>query len=245
MAIYLLKRGVIVKRIDIEYEIFFKSEFFTGGGTGNSYADNYVLKDSSGNPYIPSSLIKGKLRYYSEVIANTVGSTNLACKLNSNHNKNYNEENSECKCSICIVYGWQGNKKGFLTFYDAKLSNNKMNEDNGDVKVKGIYKNRTGTTIDRYVKTVKKGALYTIETTIDGLSFGGEISGFLPDETYKRDIFLLKCAFNLVDSFGGNQSRGLGFVDTSKTKFEVYIDKNNENSNVYDWKEGEKECFTK
>jgi CRISPR-associated protein Csm3 len=209
--------------------------FFTGGGNGNGYIDSYLLKDAEGKPYIPGSLIKGKLRYYSEMIANTENNDELACKLSVNHNQNYKEDNPECRCSVCIIYGWQGNKKGFLTFYDAKINSNSLYEN--------VVKTRTGTKVDRYLKTVVKGALYTVETTVDNLVFEGTISGYLPEKTYKKDIFLLGASFNMIDSIGGNQSRGFGFVGDKS--FEVYLNGTPEINNIYDWKEGVNDCFIK
>ncbi|MEN8905345.1 MAG: RAMP superfamily CRISPR-associated protein, partial [Clostridiales bacterium] len=186
-------------------------------GVGNNLVNSFILKYNN-KPYIPGSLIKGKLRYNSEMISKLFKDKDnyYECLL-SKSNFEVNEEESNCSCPICKMFGGQGNNRGALIFGDNKLDDDKLSE---------LFMTRTGTTIDRYLKTVKNKSLYSIETTIDKLIFLGEINGFLRDETYKKDIFILNSAFNLIDTIGGNQSRGLGFLNKEKCNIKINIDGN-------------------
>jgi CRISPR/Cas system CSM-associated protein Csm3 (group 7 of RAMP superfamily) len=203
-----------MKKIDIEYTLSIYSEFFTGGGKGNSYIDSYLLKDDDGTPIIPGSLLKGKLKYYIDLVL---------------MNKRFDKFDDELKLEIKEnIFGKEGNNRGLLSFFNAHVTDKSKSK---------VYSLRTGTTIDRVVRTVKNKALYTIETTVDGIDFVGKIKGFLDENIYKREIYFLALAFNCMDTIGGNQSRGLGFINKEKSTFCIYEGKEKLKDNILsDWK---------
>ncbi|MCI7442472.1 MAG: RAMP superfamily CRISPR-associated protein [Clostridium sp.] len=186
-------------KIHIEIKLNFYNEYFTGGGKGTSAIDCYTLKNIDGMPYIPASALKGKLRYIA---------TEIYDSLFKKECKNYYKENEKCGCLMCSLFGEKENSRGSLNFENLYLNDNKNNN---------IFNERTGIQVNRYLKVVNDKALFKYETSSIGDNyFFGEINGYLEENDYKKQLLILFLAFNYMDTLGGFQSRGIGWIGNKK-----------------------------
>lgn len=192
-------------KIHIEIKLNFYNEYFTGGGKGTSEIDSYTLKNIDGMPYLPASALKGKLRYIA---------TEIYDSLFKEECKNYYKENEKCGCLMCNLFGEKENSRGSLNFENLYL-NNKNDRD--------VFNKRVGIQVNRYLKVVNDKALFKYETSNIGENyFTGEINGYLEEENYKKQLVILYLAFNYMDTLGGFQSRGTGWIGDKK-EINIYV----------------------
>ena len=192
-------------KVHININIKFYNEYFTGGGKGTSEIDAYTLKNIDGLPYIPGSSFKGKIRYIATSIYSGV--------FNKECNSYYGKE-EKCNCLMCNMFGGKENNKGLLNFENLYLDN--KND-------KDIFNQRTGIQINRYLGVVNDKALFKYETSSTGdNSFVGEINGYLEEENYKKQLLILFLSLNYMETLGGFQSRGIGWISDNK-KISMYI----------------------
>jgi len=191
------------KHLRIELYISFYNEYFIGGGRGSGIIDSFVIKDSENKPYIPASTIKGRIKYNFALLLNTF-KNQLFCGFD---NMDRGTKNKNCQCIICKWFGREGNKPGILYFNDLKLNDKSQSFQND-------YSIRSGILIDRYTKNAMDKALFTIETSGMGGAhkFAGEIEGYVDSEDFKNYIPILYTAIAMIETLGGSQSRGLGWL---------------------------------
>lgn len=210
-------------KVRIEVGLSFYNEFFIGGGKGISNIDNYILKDINGLPYIPGSMLKGKLRYNFSRIYEMV--SEKKCKMSDSGEK-------YCGCYICEMFGEKENSRGSLYFSNLEIYNNGINKSN-------LYSVRNGIQINRYLKTTNDQSLFNTQTSGQAgeLKFSGKIEGYLKSSDYRKQLILLYTALKFTDSLGASQSRGLGWLSDDK-KIKIYVD-NSEvtKQNLLDWRE--------
>ncbi|MBS7623323.1 CRISPR-associated RAMP protein [Candidatus Bathyarchaeota archaeon] len=163
--------------------------------------DMPILKDTQGQPYIPGSSLKGKVRSEAERIARKEGET--VCTPPDTKNMCGTEApNNLCIC--CRIFGTAGNTISVASkvrFRDAYPK----------TRV-GETMTRVGIAMDRATGTVAKKALYSIEAIPAGTNFGFEmVTENLAQEEWK----LLKAAMgSFIDAgLGGSVSRGMGKVN--------------------------------
>jgi len=174
----------------IKYKLEFISHAHFGSGTARGLADNGVVRDALGNPYVPGSTIKGRLRYYCEKILNERGEnyctpfTNNPCK----------------RCKICSIFGFAGGIGGKAVFSDALLID--------DLREYGkfCFFTRDGIMISRGRGVTVEGHLFKTEMLLPGLVFTGEIEGNLTEDEKQ----LIREGLQAITHIGGNKSRGLG-----------------------------------
>lgn len=192
-------------KVNIKICIDFYNELFIGGGKGNSDIDLYVLKDVNGMPYIPGSTLKGKLRYMTTLVNNIFKQNNNSCKRN---------EGKRCNCLVCDLFGDKDNKKGKLNF-----SNLSLNSDSSE----DLIHIRNGIAVNRYLGTVYDKSFFKFESIQNRNNyFKGEINGYLSEDNYKKQLLLLFLGFSLIETFGGFQSRGLGWLGETK-EMKIYV----------------------
>jgi len=160
-----------------------------------------VLIDPRGQPYIPGSSLKGRIRAEAERIARQKGME--VCKppevreMCGSKKRSINEF-----CICCRIFGTAGNISvaSKLRFRDAYPLE----------KVEALLK-RTGTAINRETGAVTKGMLYTIQAVPAGTKFGLEIIG---ENLSDEELRLLKAALKSVEdsALGGSSTRGFGKV---------------------------------
>ncbi len=204
--------------VSFKIKLGFYNDYFIGGGKGNGLIDSYVLKDHNKRPYIPASTIKGRTRYNASRLLNNLGGLSFCGFEESKNEAQKNEDNQNCYCDICTLFGASGNKRGILNFDDLKLIEEQQDLGN-------YYSNRVGIQINRYLKIAEDRAIYNMETS--GLSgnlwFEGSIDGYFQKDKYKKYVLLIYIAFKMINSLGGNQSRGLGWI-SEDSDMEIYVD---------------------
>ena len=160
-----------------------------------------ILVDPNGQPYIPGSSLKGRVRAEAERIAKKKGlpvcnPPNVKDMCGSTKGK------IEDFCICCKIFGTAG---------DISLASKvKFRDSYPKDKVDRLLE-RTGIAIDRSTATVKKGALYTVQAVPAGTIFNFEVVGEnLTDEELRLLLAALK---SVQDSaLGGSSSRGFGKV---------------------------------
>lgn len=182
-----------------------------------------IVKDLSGQPYIPGSSLKGKTRAEAERILRKEG-VDICSPPNVKTMCGTKKANPDSFCPCCKIFGTAGSisvasKTKFRDAYPMK-------------KVETL--SRVGIAIDRSTGTVAERALYTIEAAPSGTVFGFEIvTENLTDEELK---ILCKALKSVEDSaLGGSSTRGFGKV---KINIERVVERS---AGYYLGKEGEKE----
>ncbi|MDN5294003.1 MAG: CRISPR-associated protein Csm3 [Eubacteriales bacterium] len=103
---------------------------------------------------------------------------------------------------VIRLFGKSGNTPGALTFGDACL----VDDAPWQVEV------RAGVQVDRYRRVVVDKALAFAETARSEGPLVGLITGYLPPESFQRDVALLYLALKAFTHVGKSKSRGLGRV---------------------------------
>ncbi len=189
----LLKKHQIIGRLVVKSGLHVggMKESFQIGGT-----DNPVIKTKNGEPYIPGSSLKGKLR---SLLEREEGKDDVC----------------DCgDCSICILFGCGNTKLGkrqsALIFRDAYL----VSEDVTDLSK--FTEIKAETKIDRKKGTAAGGSLRFTERVVPSTTFKVEIV-FDEHEGDDKKVLLdkLKESFKLLqgDYLGGSGTRGYGKVD--------------------------------
>lgn len=160
--------------------------------------DMPVLKDTAGQPYIPGSSLKGKVRSEAERIARKEGMF-VCTPPDSMCGKIKNPEEF---CICCRIFGTSGkifvaSKVKFRDAYPTKSIETMLT--------------RTGIAIDREQGSAASGALYTVEAVPAGSAFSFEIVG---DNLTEDELGMLLAAMKSVEdsAIGGSTSRGFGKV---------------------------------
>ncbi|MEM3401108.1 MAG: CRISPR-associated RAMP protein Csx7 [Candidatus Bathyarchaeia archaeon] len=160
-----------------------------------------VLRDPRGQPYIPGSSLKGRVRTEAERIARKMG-MDICEPPNVDNMCGSKKSRVEDFCICCKIFGTAGkiSLASKIKFRDAYPLEN----------VERLLE-RTGIAIDRGTGAVAKHALYTIEAIPAGAKFGLEI---VADNLSDDELKLLKAALKSVEdsALGGSSTRGFGKV---------------------------------
>ena len=172
-------------------------------GGSNSYSaigtvDSPVIKDTkSGNPIIPGSSLKGKMRtllakVYNQNVANSPDEdcADLTSLFGSSKQKNI--RTSRVLFSDMIMSNWDDLKKlGLRTKTEVKFEN--------------TINRATAVANPRQIERVVRGALFPMSIIYE----------MTDPETLKKDFKILKTGFKLLeaDYLGGSGSRGYGKIE--------------------------------
>ncbi|MBS7634484.1 CRISPR-associated RAMP protein [Candidatus Bathyarchaeota archaeon] len=160
-----------------------------------------ILRDPRGQPYIPGSSLKGRVRTEAERIARKMGMD--VCEPPDVKNMcGSRKSRVEDFCICCRIFGTAGNislasKVKFRDAYPLE-------------RIESLLE-RAGIAIDRGTGAVARGALYTIEAVPAGAKFSLEI---VADNLSDDELKLLKAALKSVEdsALGGSSTRGFGKV---------------------------------
>lgn len=176
--------------------------FIGGGGATSGFVDNFLLRDSSGRPYIPGSTLKGRLRYNAALLSGMVGEKECSFM---------RQQNRMCTCLVCQLFGNEGNFPGSLYFdhlYPVDAAGGELSA--GDLPVAL----RAGVGLDRARRVAVDGHLFFTEAAaVPGVTFTGAIEGAAFGERAGKAATLLYLAAGLIRTLGNNQSRGMGWVE--------------------------------
>jgi CRISPR-associated RAMP protein (TIGR02581 family) len=210
-------------RLRIAARLVFDTAWRIGSGREGEISDLGVLLDASGQPLLPGSSLKGRLRSTCEGLASTLGLT--ACLLNSSatgvdcasdvqwyrdHRQAYQDALQRgpdeqlrwidrYTCDVCKLFG-SPVRAARLRCSDGRL----VDSHAAAVRV------RDGVVLDRDSHTAVDGLKYDYETVAAGTTFHLLLDVDNPKE---RDEALLGAAlfqWCAGDSLGGFTSRGLG-----------------------------------
>jgi len=175
----------------LKYKIELKSFGHFGSGMAQGRADNGIVRDATGNPYIPGSTVKGRVRAYAEAI------------LHARHKQACTPFQKICgdpSCAVCSLFGWSGGNGGKIFFSDAIV------EEEFKELGKYLFSDRDNVMISRSRDVAMEGHLFKTETCIPGIRFTGEIEG----EMMEAERQLVIEAISVITHIGGNKSRGMG-----------------------------------
>jgi len=201
----------LTERIVIKGEILTQTPLHIGSGKKDidiGEADMPIITDSSDQPYIPGSSIKGKVRSEAERIARQ--SNQFVC--NPPNVKNMCgtlKSRLEDFCICCSVFGTAGASGGISVASKAKF------RDSYPLDKVDTLLTRAGTALDRKTGSVYGSSLYHAEAVPSGTRFGLEI---ICDNMNEKEINLLRAGLKSVQdsALGGFSSRGFG-----KIKFKI------------------------
>lgn len=163
--------------------------------------DMPILRDPSGQPYIPGSSLKGRTRAEAERIAKEEG-MDVCSPPDVKNMCGTIKRRVEDFCICCRIFGTAGkiSVASKVKFRDAYPTQ----------KIEELLE-RTGTAIDREKGSVARRALYTIEAVPAGAAFGLEI---VAENLSDEELRLLLAALHSVEdsALGGSSTRGFGKV---------------------------------
>ena len=202
--------------------------------------DKSVIRNPlTGEPYIPGSSLKGKLRSITEkIVKATSGAPLRANRLGGDREKKVwrhecDDFNEAEECQLCRIFGATGsvatndNYPGALLVRDSTLFNKEDLLQDGlpivEIKMENAIDRLTSAAHPRTFERVPAGAKFAFELIyrVETLQPKGASGNQQPTVDFKRtqqDITNLLSAMDILekDGLGGNISRGYGSV-----KFEV------------------------
>ncbi len=213
----------IHRRLRITARLFFETAWRIGSGKeGVTMSDLGVVLDPSGQPVLPGSSLKGKLRSTCERLAHALGlsacllneeASGVACVSDVNYYKRKKEDYRKASrlrlddrldwidrhtCDICKLFG-SPVRASRLSISDGKLN-----------AWANVIQVRDGVVLDRDSRTAVDGLKYDYEVAPAGSEFGITFDLDNPGDT---DLALLGAAlfeWHSGSSVGGFSSRGLG-----------------------------------
>lgn len=212
----------------IKLEISGKIEVVSGLHIGASDAysaigaiDSPVIRDPiSGDPIIPGSSFKGKLR------------TLLAKMYNESFASDHNGDHEK----IRALFGSskKGDKPGRLLFSDMRMSNwedlhKKGAKTKTEVKFENTINRLTAEANPRQIERVIRGAIFDLSIIYD-IEYSDESNLSDKEQQIAEDFHTLKAGFELLeyDYIGGSGSRGYGKIKLVDIKVNQVFPKNND-----------------
>lgn len=205
----------LVKHCSIKALLVCKTGLRIGGTEASMSivgAENPVIKDAKGTPYIPGSSLKGKMRSLLEYKYNRVGDNGSPCGCGQPIQT----------CPVCTLFGPHRNTNHQLgptriIVRDAFLSAKSIKEWEKS-REEGIEftETKTETSIDRRTGMAARGSLRTQERVNAGTEFQLQMSvRIFEGDDEARIIGLLKEAIGMIskDTLGGAGTRGYGWVE--------------------------------
>lgn len=206
---------------------------------------NVIRNPLTGEPYIPGSSLKGKLRSITEKIVSTANDGPLRANRSGGdrEKKVWRHEcddfNAANTCQLCRIFGSTGrtarqnNYPGALLVRDGTLSNGEVLLQDGfiitETKMENAIDRLTSAAHPRTFERVPAGAEFAFELVYRVESFnhtGEPMNGNVPvdAERAKMDITNLLNAMDILekDGLGGNISRGYGRVEFKVQEFQGY-----------------------
>jgi CRISPR/Cas system CSM-associated protein Csm3 (group 7 of RAMP superfamily) len=214
-----------VDRIQLLYDLTFRTPFHCGTGLRSGLIDRTIVRDAEGYLYVPGSTIKGALRMHCEGLSRLYeqADEDMRDRIDSPHNmKNALWDIGNRTTMITRIFG-SHHHPGRLFFDDAyQTDQDKRQYDSREKDGKGKYQSLqtdlyTQVRLDRPTRTAVPGALYTSEFGIKGFTFKGSIIGWLEclpiealDDRPTYSLLLLLAGLHVLDRLGGNRSTGKG-----------------------------------
>lgn len=208
--------SAIKGRLIINCDLMVKTGMHIGGGNNSieiGGIDSSVIKTYKGEPYIPGSSLKGKLRSLTEIA----------------YGKGENGQPCNCgKCAICKIYGSGANNKSESTMptriivRDAllkqEIAQKMRNKEDEFKELEFLYtESKWENTIDRYSS---KAMPRVLERVPEGTVFEVEVIYTIYDDKDIENLKTLKEGFEFLqdDYIGGSGTRGYGKIAFNNIK---------------------------
>lgn len=208
---------MVVKKVIMSGVLTTKTGLSIGGtkddiGIGTS--DNPVIKNPmTGQPYIPGSSIKGKMRSLFETAGLQKGADAELCRC------------GRTDCVVCKMFGahmntnaQSGNPR--VLFRDAMLSPEFE-------RLQNVIEVKTETCIDRKTGTAKNGSLRQKERIAAGVNFDYEIVILVNDDDDEDELIgLVKNGLRMIEAtgLGSKITAGYGKVDFNIDNMNIAVD---------------------
>lgn len=185
----------------LKISLIFKNDFHTTGEQKGPIVD--FLKDSKGNPYIPSTHIKGIMRTEAERLLRST--ENISCFITGNPKIVLCEdvENGGFGCDVCRIFGVP--KKGLYKEGKIRITDFKIEK-------KVDISSRMHVSIKRDMQTKSNSALFDMRSVPFHTKFTGYI--FIRDDLTVSEEKLLYASIHSMTHYGigKGRSRGLGGI---------------------------------
>lgn len=207
----------INKKVKISGVLTTKSELSIGGtrnSIGIGASDNPIVKNPlTGQPYIPGSSLKGKMRALMEMAGLAKGN------LRKENKKTGEVFYSACSCGkddcmVCKLFGsLNGKSITRVLFRDMHLTETFEN--------KNVVSVASNTAIDRQTGRALKGSLRDTEHVVEGVEFNYEIEILVMDTDKEEELVkLVEMGMQMVQAtnLGAKGSAGFGHIDFNMDK---------------------------
>ncbi|HRJ40284.1 MAG: hypothetical protein KJZ86_08025 [Caldilineaceae bacterium] len=175
------------------------------GGSGGVLADKAIVRNRLNHLVLPGSHLKGRLRHACEIIArNTFGPDTICDPPRAETMCPQVLHIVDPPCPICALFGspaWPSPLQFADLIYAEPVETSVL---------------RPGASINRRRRTVEEQRLFFIETSppaaLAQFDAPRAITGWLPDDSRAEGrVKLLLAGLELIQSWGGGKSRGLGW----------------------------------
>lgn len=208
---------MVIKKVIMSGILTTKTGLSIGGtkddiGIGTS--DNPVIKNPlTGQPYIPGSSIKGKMRSLFETAGLQKGADSELCRC------------GRVDCVVCKMFGAHMNpnaKSGSprVLFRDVMLSPEFE-------RLQNVIELKTETCIDRGTGVAKNGSLRQKERVAAGVNFDYEIVILVHDTDDEDELIgLVKSGLKMIEAtgLGSKITAGYGKVDFNMDKLNIEVE---------------------
>jgi CRISPR-associated protein Csm3 len=180
-------------------------------------ADNPVVKNSFGQPYLPGSSLKGAMRHALERSLGLLSKENELVHISRRRGQEVRIHQSDRPDDeICLLFG-SGNRGSRLTVLDAVLQADSITSEMREYLEDELTEVKSETAIDRLTA---QSSTRTLERVPAGSRFKVRMIVDLLCEEDKELLPLLTQALRLVEDsgLGGGRSRGSGIVRFSNLK---------------------------
>ena len=175
------------KRIKKEYIVTMELQSPLHIGAGIDSGQYRTMLMLAGQPFIPASTVKGKMR------------DNFAKLIETGCDK-YEDSGQNCTCPVCTLFGKAGYQPANIYIDDFTCTNEKRFN----------LSTRHMTSIDRYRRVTKDGALTSVQI-VEKCMFQGIVKIYFSEKTLKYQQ-KLKLSLKMIEAVGNGKSRGRGFV---------------------------------
>ncbi|MCB8983455.1 MAG: hypothetical protein H6659_06510 [Ardenticatenaceae bacterium] len=190
--------------VEINVKISARSPLNIGAGAQQgTLAQQGMVKDTHGWPYIPASSLKGKWRHAVEQVARSLEMPEV-CTTNDRMCRRQDP------CIVCQIFGspWSPGK---LHFANLVLSGPPVIltlQEDPSYYPRTVE--RTGVAINRQRRVAEDHHLYNTELFWPGIEL--EFSGILRGDISQRQAALLQAGLRLLTTLGRGNTGGLGWV---------------------------------
>lgn len=221
-----------MKRVYIEYNLMAASGLLVGStaealsiGLDKSTIRRRRVDEKTGSPLkqepaIPGSTIKGKVRNECERILASLGWP--VCRAPRAETMCPHDPNvTSAPCAVCQIFG-SPDRQSRLFFNDASTS---FKDANAAARLRPyLTRVQTGVSLARQRRTAEDERLYFVERGVEGLTYAGQIEGYLDDDAAARQLALVIAALQNLVAVGGSKSRGAGWTRAEVVKVMIGTD---------------------